>query len=150
MQSQEKSEGWSWFFVEMSITVIYKLILSFWWVQPGILKIFKITNMQRLCNISRKNWVMKLMVCMLIKIKVFYRLIVIFLMGLARHAQITWVNLQYLCVILTKKSRMKLGTALAGSCTTFTIYYTSNVLPLSIDRFPLSIWNPYQTFPSFD
>ena len=78
---------------------------------------------------------MKLMVRMLIKIKVFYRLIVIFLMGLVRHAQITWVNLQYLCVILTKKSRMKLGTALAGSSTTFTIYYTFNVLPSPLTVF---------------
>ena len=31
----------------------------------------------------------------------------IFLMGLARHTQITRVNLQYLCVILRKKAGIK-------------------------------------------
>ena len=35
---------------------------------------------------------------------------IIFLMGLARHAQITRVNLQYLFDILRKKSEMNLGT----------------------------------------
>ena len=45
---------------------------------------------------------------MLINMKVFYKLIVLFLIGLARHAQITRVNLQYLYVILRKKSGMKL------------------------------------------
>ena len=43
---------------------------------------------------------MKLMFCILINTKVFYELIVLFLMGLPRHAQIiTRVNLQYLCEI---------------------------------------------------
>ena len=36
----------------------------------------------------------------------FYKLIVLFLIRLARHAQFTQVNLQYLCDI----SRMMLGT----------------------------------------
>ena len=68
----------------------------------------KITTVKCLCNIPRRNWVMKLIFCMLINMKVFYKLIVLFLMGLARHAQITRVNLQYLCVILRKKLGMKL------------------------------------------
>ena len=46
-------------------------------------------------------------------------------MGLARHAQITRLNLQYLCDIF----------ALAGSNTILTIYYTSHVLP-SLTLFP--------------
>ena len=41
-------------------------------------KILKITSMQCLCNIARTNWVMKLMFCMLISMKVFYKLIVFF------------------------------------------------------------------------
>ena len=51
---------------------------------------------------------MKLMFRILINMKVFYKLIVLFLMGLARHAQIIRVNLQYICYILKKKSGMKL------------------------------------------
>ena len=37
------------------------------------------------------------------------QVMLLFLMGLARHAQITRVNLQYICDIL-KKSGIKLGT----------------------------------------
>ena len=55
---------------------------------------------------------MKLMFCMLINMKVFYKLIVLFLMGWSRHPQSTRVNAQYLCDILRKKSGMKLGTYL--------------------------------------
>ena len=71
----------------------------FWWVQLGIPKVLRITSMQFLYNISRKNWVIKLMFCMLINMKNFCKLTVLFLMGLARHAQIIWVNMQYLCDI---------------------------------------------------
>ena len=53
---------------------------------------------------------MKFMFYMLINMKVFYKLIVLFLMGLAKHTQITWVNLQYLYDILRKKLGVKLGT----------------------------------------
>ena len=65
---------------------------------------------------------MKLMCRMLMNVKVFSKLIILFLMGLARHVQITWVNLQYLCDILRNKSGMMLET-------TLTIYYPFNVLP---------------------
>ena len=47
---------------------------------------------------------------MLIDLKVSYKWIVLFLMGLAMHAQITYITLYYLWNILRKKSRMKLGT----------------------------------------
>ena len=47
----------------------------FWWAWPGMYKVFKILSMQYLCNISKKKWVMKLMFCMLINMKVFYKLI---------------------------------------------------------------------------
>ena len=95
---------------EVRHEVFYKLILYFWWVWPGMAKVLKIISMQCLCNIWRKNWIMKLMFCMLINMKVFYKLVVLFLMCLARHAQSTRVNLQYLCGILSKKSGMKLET----------------------------------------
>ena len=77
-----------------------------WWVVPGMPKVLKITITQCLCNISRKNWVMELMSCILIIVNVF---IILFVMGLTRH-QSTRVNLQYLFDILRKKSGMKLGT----------------------------------------
>ena len=44
----------------------------FWWAWPGVPKVLKITSMRYLCNISRKNWVMKLMFCMVINMKVFW------------------------------------------------------------------------------
>ena len=48
-------------------------------------------------------------VYMLINMKVFYKLIVLFLMGLTRHAYVTQVKFQSLFDILRKKSRIKLG-----------------------------------------
>ena len=73
------------------------------------------------------------MFCMLINMKCFYKLMVLFFMGLARHTQSTLVNLLHLCDIW-RKSGIKLGqyeirdlTALAGSNTSLLIYYTSNV-----------------------
>ena len=97
----------------------------FWWVLLGTTKVLKITSMQCL-----KNWVIKLMFCMLISMKVFCKLIALFLMGLARHAQIIWVNLKYLYDILRKKSGMQ--------------YYPYNLLyiqcTLTIDPFSLSVW----------
>ena len=72
---------------------------------------------------------MKLMFCMLINMEVFCKLTVLFLMGLARFAQITQLKLQYLCEILGKKSGSYELTGLAGSNTSLTINYTSNVLP---------------------
>ena len=74
---------------------------------------------------------MKLMICMLINMKVFYKLIVLFLMGLARHAQNTWLNLQCILGYLKKEVRNEVRdlTALAGLSTALTIYYTSNVWP---------------------
>ena len=66
----------------------------FWWTWKGMPKVLKIKNMQCLCNILRKNWVMKLMSCMLINMEVFYKLLLLFLIGLARLAQSTRESLQ--------------------------------------------------------
>ena len=57
----------------------------FWWTWSGMPKVLEIIIMDYLCSISRKNWVMKLMFYMLINMKVLYKLILLFLMGLARH-----------------------------------------------------------------
>ena len=91
----------------------FKACYHFWWMWPGILKFLRIASMQCLCNISKKKWFMKLIFFyMLINLKFFYKLIVLFLMGLARHAQITRVNLQYLCDISRNKLGIKSGTYL--------------------------------------
>ena len=82
----------------------------FWWVWPGMPKALKLTSMQYLYNISRKNWMMKLMFGIIINMKVFRKRILLFLMGLARHPHSTWASLQCLCDILRKKLGMKLGT----------------------------------------
>ena len=66
-------------------------------------KVLKITSVHCLCSISKRIDILHAD-----KHEIFYKLIVLFLIGLARHAQITRVNLQYLFVILRKKSGMKL------------------------------------------
>ena len=107
---------------------------KFWGCQP------------KCCNISRNNMytislqyvkkrVIKLMFCMLINMKVFYKLILLFLMGVVRHAQNTQASLHSLCDILGKKLGMKLRdlNVLTCSNTTPMLYYTSNVLsPLNL------------------
>ena len=124
-----KNWGMKLIFGQMSTTVFYKLILSFWWLWPGIPELLKIIGMQCLCTISRKHWVTKWKS---------YKLIVFFLMGLPRHAQSTRVNLQYFDDILRKKSGIKFDLFK---------YYSYNLLYIQcfpiIDPFPLSIWNPY-------
>ena len=57
-----KKWGWSWFLCNEHHH------FHFWCVWPGIPKVLKITCMRCLYNISRKNWVMKLIYCMLLKI----------------------------------------------------------------------------------
>ena len=64
--------------------------------------------MQYLCSISRKKRVMKFIFYMLIKIKVFSKLILSILMGSTRHAQSTQARFQYLYNISRKKLGMKL------------------------------------------
>ena len=87
--SQKRREGWSSFFAcRYSSNYRTSWYNKSWWAWPGLLKLPKITSLQ-----NRKNWVMKLMLCMLINMKVFYKLIVLFLMGLARDSQITPLNL---------------------------------------------------------
>ena len=98
----------------------------------------------------KKNRVMKLMLCMLINIKVFYKLIVLFLMGLARHVQSTRVNFQCHCNISRKKSGVKLVTLLHWLIQILLLQLLYMQCSSAIDTFPLSIWNTYQFFSSFD
>ena len=67
---------------------------------------FAITSMQCLCNISRENWGMKLIFCILIKS---YKLIVFFDGFSQVCPKYNLVNLQYLFIILRKNLEMKLG-----------------------------------------
>ena len=64
-------------------------------------KVPKITSLPYLCNISRKGSKINDFFCMKINIKVFYKLVVLFLLVIARHAQSTQnykfvISLQYL------------------------------------------------------
>ena len=89
---------------------------------------------------------MKLMLCMLIDMKVFYSLIVLFLMGLTRDVQGTQVNLQCLCDIVRKTSRIVKELLLVQ------IPFLQFIIhPMLSHHWPFSsIWNPYETFSSFD
>ena len=58
-------------------------------------------NFTYLCNISSKTWGMKLIFCMQINVKVFYKIIVSLWVWVARHAQSTQnrnfaISLQYI------------------------------------------------------
>ena len=83
------------------------------------------------CSISGANRIVKFMFCMLKTMKVLYKLIVLFLMGLARHTQNTRVNIVITFWHLKKevKNEVRDLNALAGSNATLTIYYTFHVLP---------------------
>ena len=93
---------------------------------------------------------MKLMFRMLIDKKVFYKLIILFLMGLARDAQSARLNLRCLCDISRKKTGMKLQI----NCTAWFKSWSYNSLYIqcspTIDPFLLLIWNPCQAFSAFD
>ena len=82
------------------MTVIYKLILSFLmvaaWYASSIQNNEDAVSLQYLKNTLSYE----VEFCMRIDMEIFYNLTVLFLMGLARHAQSTQVNLQYLCDIL--------------------------------------------------
>ena len=116
-------------------------------------KVLKITSLQYLCNISRMNWVMKLMLYILIDVKVFYLQVDTFIFDevgqtcpkyLGKFAMSLWH--------LKKEVRNEFRglTALAGSNTTFMIYLLYIQYSPTIESFPLSIWNPDQLFSSSD
>ena len=65
--SQEISE---WLKIKASC----KLILWFWWISSSIPKIPKIASLRCICNISKRRMQIKLIFCMQISIKGFYKL----------------------------------------------------------------------------
>ena len=88
-------------------------------------KVLKITTMQCL----RKNLVMKLMFCMLINMKVFYKVIVFFdgyCKACPSYPGKFAISLWHLKKLA--RNEVRDSTELAGSDTTLTIYFTSNVL----------------------
>ena len=77
------------------------MILSFWVCISRHTQSTKNKKFAYLCNISRKAWGMKLIFCLQINTKVFYKVIESLWMCIARHAQSTKTNkfalsLQYL------------------------------------------------------
>ena len=90
--------------------------------------------MKYFCNISRKNFVTKLIFGMLINITVFLKLILSLLMGLANHAQSTQASLHYICDI----SKQKLGTEFIF-CRQVNIRVFMDVQSSQNNQFPLSL-----------
>ena len=88
------------FCLQINIKVLYKLILSFWVcatrhaqsIQNKKSYAYQNKKYAYLCNISSKAWGMKLLFCLQINTKVFYKLIVSLWACLARHAQSTQNN----------------------------------------------------------
>ena len=66
--------------------------IMFWWIWSDMRKVLKTRSMQCLCNISGKNWVMKLMFCMLINMKVSYKLFF-------HHWPFFFVNMEFIPVL---------------------------------------------------
>ena len=64
------------FGMQINIDVFYKLILSSWVCITRHTQSTQNKNFAYLCNISRKEWGMKLICCLKINTKVFYKLIV--------------------------------------------------------------------------
>ena len=84
------------------------LCYCFWWAWLGMPKVPNVTSLWYVFNISRKSWGINTTFCMKIN-KVFYLLVVLFLLVIARHAQSTKnskfvMSIQY----LKKKGSMKL------------------------------------------
>ena len=134
----------------MSIIVFHKLILSFLMVVARHAYGPQNNKFAASLQYLKKNRVMKSMLCMLINIKAFCKLIVLFLMRLARHVQSTRVNFQCHCNISRKKSGMKLVTLLHWLIQILLLQLLYIQCSCTIDTFPLSIWNTYQFFSSFD
>ena len=76
---------------------------------PSMPKLPRITSLLFPCNILRKKWAMKLIFYMQISMKVSYKLILSFFMGMIKHYQSSQNNsFQCLCSISKKKLKIKL------------------------------------------
>ena len=90
------------------------LCYCFCWAWLGMPKVPNVTSLRYVFNISRKSWGINTTFCMKINNKVFYLLVVLFLLVIARHAQSTKnskfvMSIQY----LKKKGSMKLTYCIA-------------------------------------
>ena len=73
--SQGKCEGWTWSFAyRLTSKVSLNCFYHFRCVCPSMLKLPKITSLLFLCNILRKNWVLKLIFCMQSFLKIIWTL----------------------------------------------------------------------------
>ena len=80
--SQGKHEGWSWFFACWQMLKVFSnWYFHFRCVWPGMSKLPTKTSLLFLCNMLRKKWVMQLIFCMLIRMKVCCKLILRFVDG---------------------------------------------------------------------
>ena len=80
--SQEKHEGWSWFFACWQMLKVFSnWYYHFRCVWPGMSKLPKITSLLFLYKMLRKKWVMQLMLYMQISLKDCYKLILRFFDG---------------------------------------------------------------------
>ena len=106
-----KQEEWSWYFACRKTSNIssnwYYHLKCVW---PGMPKLPKIISFLFLCNVLRKEWVwvMKMTFYMQIKMKITYKLILWFLMGMVKHSQ-SFRNIKFPMFynILKKKLEMK-------------------------------------------
>ena len=89
---------------------------QFWVMPTKVPKIAKITSFQNLSDISRKKWGMKFMLIFVqINIKVFYKLILSYLIGWPGLPKLLKIaSMKYLCSISRKKRVMKLFFFHAG------------------------------------
>ena len=105
--SQGKCEGWTWSFSYRLVPkVSSNCYYHFRCVCPSMLKLPKITSLIFLCNILRKNWVMKLIFCMKVSMKACYKLIVWEWSKIPKVPKIA--SLQCLYSISKKKLKLKL------------------------------------------
>ena len=104
--SQGKCEGWTWSFAYRLTSKVSSNCYYFRCVCPGMLKLPKITSLIFLCNILRKNWVMKLIFCMQVSMKACHKLIVWRWSRIPKVPKIA--SLQYLYSISKKNLKLNL------------------------------------------
>ena len=111
LQNLWKQEEWSWFFgCRKTSNIASNWCYHFRYAWPGMPKLPQ-KSFLFLCNILRKKWAIKLFFDTQIKLKITYKLILWFLMKVAKHSQ-SFQNrkgsLQCLYNIFKKELEMKL------------------------------------------
>ena len=105
--SQGKCEGWTWSFAyRLTSKVSSNCYYHFRCVCPSMLRLPKITSLLFLCNILRKNGVMKSIFCMQVSMKGCYKLIIWERSKIPKVPKIA--SLQCIYSISKKKLKLKL------------------------------------------